>query len=72
MKWFLEFMFSDLEHFIGMCIVLGFPFPFIFQTWNRKIKARTIREKGYPPPYCDVDGDPISEETVEEEEYDEE
>lgn len=35
----------------NVCIVLAF-----------RVRHRTLREKGFPPPHCDADGDPINTE----------
>lgn len=57
----LQFIFRDFPTFFGTLIlgylILYFPFNFALQVIHKKIRAKTIREKGYPPQYCDGDGD---------------
>lgn len=77
MKWFLEFMFTDLGHFIGAFLLFDVfilaPLLFLYKVSDNKIRANTIREKGYPPLHCDAYGDLASDEEIieEEEEYEE-
>lgn len=28
-----------------------------FRMWNRLMRSRNIKAQGWPPPYCDADGD---------------
>lgn len=60
---FIEFMFKDLIHFIGMCLVLSSVGAFLERLWNRLLRYLTIRKFGYPPPNCNVDGTVSTEAT---------
>jgi len=53
---FFEFMFKDLVHFIGMCLLLSAFGTFVEKMWSRLFRYLTIRKFGYPPPHCNVDG----------------
>ncbi len=53
---FIEFMFQDFIHFIGVCLVLSGIGTFLERLWNRLLRYLTIRKIGYPPPNCNVDG----------------
>jgi len=57
----LKFILSDFWVFIGafalLSISLHYPTNLILQIIHKLIRARTIRKVGYPPIYCDGDGD---------------
>lgn len=53
----LKFIFSSFWIFLGFLILIGIPFRFMFGVFHKLIRARTIRKMGYPPIYCDGDGD---------------
>lgn len=57
----IEFIFSGFWTFIGslimLYVLLYFPTNLILMICHRLIRARTIRKIGYPPVYCDGDGD---------------
>ncbi|MES2428226.1 MAG: hypothetical protein V4560_14700 [Bacteroidota bacterium] len=57
MMQFLEFTFRSLWHFVGVFLILSLIIGYPFSVINRQIKHTTLREKGYPPAHCDVDGD---------------
>ncbi len=40
-----------------LCVVTGA--LTVSGMWTRWMKSRTIRDKGYPPEYCDAEGDKI-------------
>ena len=42
-------------YFIGR--VVASPFRYMFLIWNRSLRARNIRLRGWPPPHLDADGD---------------
>lgn len=53
----LEFIFSSVWHFLGCLILIRMILHFFFLIWNRTFRHLTIRKNGYPPNYCDADGD---------------
>lgn len=53
----LNFIFKSFWHFVGCSILLSGLANFIFLIWNRFWRHFNIRKHGYPPPYCDADGD---------------
>jgi hypothetical protein len=57
---FLEFMFKSIWHFVGVGLMLGAIGDFILKMWNRTLRHWNIRKHGYPPSYCDADGDFIN------------
>lgn len=48
---------SGFWNFCGVFILLQLPLFFIGKIIHICVRAQTIRRKGYPPPYCDGDGD---------------
>ena len=54
---FLNFMFLDLWHFLGCCILINIFLGYTFLLWNRFWRHMSIRKNGYPPIHCDADGD---------------
>jgi hypothetical protein len=63
---FLEFTFQSLWHFIGIAIFLSIICKSLLLAWQMMWRHLTIRKHGYPPPYCDADGDIVEEEKSEE------
>jgi len=43
--------------FVVFAWLLTRPFKYIFLIWNRSLRARNIRLRGWPPPHLDADGD---------------
>lgn len=37
--------------------IVSLPFTVIFRSWNRYLRSKNIRERGWPPEYLDADGD---------------
>lgn len=58
----LEFIFSSVWHFLGCLILLRMILCFVFLIWNRLFRHLNIRKHGYPPDYCDADGDCMNKE----------
>jgi hypothetical protein len=54
---FLTFMFSSFWKFAGCAILLSGAANVIIIMWNRFFRHWNIRKHGYPPSYCDADGD---------------
>lgn len=59
-----EIIFFALSGFWRFCgfvtilsLVLHVPARFILDIVHKNIRAKTIRQKGYPPMWCDGDGD---------------
>lgn len=59
---FLKWIFDDFWRWVGFMLMLYCPVNFILQIIHKNIRARTIREKRYPPPHCDGDGDAYEDE----------
>jgi hypothetical protein len=57
MNHFLDLIFSGFFHFIGGVIILGMILKFLAFIWNRFWRHWVLRKHGYPPEYCDADGD---------------
>ena len=53
----IKFIFGSFWTFIGALILVSIPFKFVYSIVHKLIRARTIRRVGYPPIYCDGDGD---------------
>ena len=53
----LEFIFKSFWHFIGSLIFISLFLQFAFLFWNRFLRHFNIRKHGYPPEWCDADGD---------------
>jgi len=53
----LQFVFQSFWHFIGSVIILGTVLRFQMFIWNRFWRHWTLRKQGYPPTWCDADGD---------------
>lgn len=62
----LELALSGPFHALGFIIILFiiiyFPCDLIIRIVHKSIRAKTIRQVGYPPTYCDGDGDFKNEE----------
>ena len=54
---YLEFIFIDFWHFLGILILLSTVLKFFSFLWNRFWRHLSIRRHGYPPAHCDADGD---------------
>ena len=55
----IEFIFTSFWSFIGTLILLNTILNFLILAINRFFRHWNIRKHGYPPPYCDADGDYI-------------
>jgi hypothetical protein len=53
----IEFMFKSFWHFIGSFMIILMMFNFLIIIWNRFWRHLNIRKHGYPPQWCDADGD---------------
>lgn len=53
----IKFMFSGFWVFVGFMIILSAILKFMFLMWNRFVRHLNIRKHGWPPEYCDADGD---------------
>jgi hypothetical protein len=53
----LEIIFRSFWHFIGFMMLLSVIAQFLFIMWNRTLRHWNIRKHGYPPKWCDADGD---------------
>lgn len=53
----INLIFESFWHFIGACILLSILGNFILNLWNRFWRHLNIRKHGYPPNWCDADGD---------------
>jgi len=54
---YLQFIFQSFWHFIGFAILLGMALNFLLTLYNRFFRHWNIRKHGYPPEWCDADGD---------------
>jgi hypothetical protein len=57
MKHLVDIAFSGFWQFVGMFILFSSFLTFLMFLWNRFWRHWNIRKHGYPPPYCDADGD---------------
>jgi len=57
MKDTLQFILGDFWVFAGFVVILELILSFLFRAWNRFWRHMNIRKHGYPPSYCDADGD---------------
>jgi hypothetical protein len=57
----LELIFRSFWHFLGSLILISMVFGgtlrFLAFLWNRFWRHWNIRKHGYPPAWCDADGD---------------
>ncbi len=58
---FIRFMFSGFFIFVGHLIMLCLILHFLLLCWNRFWRHWNIRKHGYPPKYCDADGDGLED-----------
>lgn len=54
---FLQFIFSNAWIYFGFALLLGMILNFLLSLWNGFWKYRNIRKHGYPPEYCNADGE---------------
>lgn len=53
----LDLAFRGFWYFIGVIIILAMLLNTIMFFWNRFWRHWNIRKHGYPPQWCDADGD---------------
>ncbi len=53
----LNLIFKSFWHFAGFAILLTGLGNFLLRIWNRFFRHWNIRKHGYPPKWCDADGD---------------
>lgn len=57
MEKLFDHMFSGFWAFIGGFMVINLIVYYIFKIINRFFRHLNIRKHGWPPEYCDADGD---------------
>ena len=64
---FLKYVFGSFWMWLGFVIIVGMVLNFIFRSFNRTLRHRSIMKHGYPPEHCNADGDflQIKEEDLE-------
>jgi len=53
----IRFIFSGFWHFIGFIAILNILLGKCLELIQLFIRSNNIRKHGYPPEYCDTDGD---------------
>ena len=46
-----------LGYYLMIALILGIPARLIAFLWNRMLRYFTMKKNGFPPHYCDADGD---------------
>ncbi len=54
---FFNLIFKSFWTFVGFSMLMYLTFNFMLLSFNRFLRHWTIKKHGYPPEWCDADGD---------------